>query len=504
MRFVIVFMISAFGFVSCNNSEKVAGVNRELNTVLQHYSDDSLKYKAANFLIQNMQGLQSQTVQLLWPDGKKYETDGCASTVTLAIDSLNLFYDRAYQNDFDNISANYLISNIDQAFDAWQISPWEKTISFIEFCEYLLPYRIGSEKLEEWRKISRNNFSWASDSIAKGASLIKIAGLINDSLKSMFTYGNSHFKGDNSISLSELICHSSGGCEAMANMAMFSMRAFGIPIMKDFTPVWASANGGHSWNSLYLETGELCSFMGCESRPRLHELNYYFPFDSNHKKLNNREYHRSAKIFRQVHSIQENELLRIIKKVEDVPSFFRKSSRTLDVTEEYIPVGDIKIDVNGPDKLRVLYLCVYNTGKWVPVQWAKTDQDKIVFENMGKDIVYLVGSFEQGQIKPLTSPFLFSEHDEISFLVPDFHDRVNISLNQASYSHPNYPIKKDSRYTLYYWNNHKWNVYSTKKAFGNNLGFEGLPRSGLYRLDEVGGVGEERPFIIFNQQPKWY
>ena len=40
------------------------------------------------------------------------------------------------------ITAEYLIDNIDRAFDNWQKRPWNRSLSFEDFCEYLLPYRV--------------------------------------------------------------------------------------------------------------------------------------------------------------------------------------------------------------------------------------------------------------------------------------------------------------------------------------------------------------------------
>ena len=51
------------------------------------------------------------------------------------------------------IKAEYLIENIDLAFAAWQKRPWRHSLSFDEFCEWILPYRIGDEPLENWRKV---------------------------------------------------------------------------------------------------------------------------------------------------------------------------------------------------------------------------------------------------------------------------------------------------------------------------------------------------------------
>lgn len=53
--------------------------------------------------------------------------------------------------DVQTITADYLIHNIDHAFKKWEECSWNKNLSFEDFCEFLLPYRIGDEPLEEWR-----------------------------------------------------------------------------------------------------------------------------------------------------------------------------------------------------------------------------------------------------------------------------------------------------------------------------------------------------------------
>ena len=43
--------------------------------------------------------------------------------------------------DCSIITADYLIQNINIAFEDWQRGNWAKGITFNEFCEYLLPYK---------------------------------------------------------------------------------------------------------------------------------------------------------------------------------------------------------------------------------------------------------------------------------------------------------------------------------------------------------------------------
>ncbi|WP_347280697.1 hypothetical protein [uncultured Phocaeicola sp.] len=74
-------------------------------------------------------------------------------------DSVNdLWYNFSYRKslkiyDSQVITAEYLIENIDLAFSVWEQRPWAKHYSFDDFCKYILPYRIGDEPLESWRKI---------------------------------------------------------------------------------------------------------------------------------------------------------------------------------------------------------------------------------------------------------------------------------------------------------------------------------------------------------------
>ena len=46
------------------------------------------------------------------------------------------------------IKAEFLIHHIDQAFEVFEKRSWNKYLPFDDFCELILPYRIGDEP---WR-----------------------------------------------------------------------------------------------------------------------------------------------------------------------------------------------------------------------------------------------------------------------------------------------------------------------------------------------------------------
>ena len=174
----LVFSLLCVLMLSCQKSEddilleqalEMAGSNRtELQKVLGHYADDSLKLEAAKFLIRYMPGHYS------YVDTAAIKSYGLA--VALALDSLKneenlkVIQDSINQiahamgidtlskvQDCQIMSADYLIRNIDIAFHDWQEGPWAKHICFDDFCEWILPYKVEDlQPLDDWRSRLKN------------------------------------------------------------------------------------------------------------------------------------------------------------------------------------------------------------------------------------------------------------------------------------------------------------------------------------------------------------
>ncbi|MBW7941603.1 MAG: hypothetical protein H3C64_04210, partial [Candidatus Kuenenia stuttgartiensis] len=178
MKNVAIYTVTFLLAISCNtektNNEKLdkaldyAGTNAgELKKVIAHYSKasgDSLKLQAAIFLIENMPGKGCIKYSAITDCGTY--TKNLFIGNGIGIDSINKlkkkienslkcgeirFSNPVFLPDIKIISAKQLIENIDYAFKAWQL-PWAKTLTFKEFKEYILPYRVQSEPLQTWRK----------------------------------------------------------------------------------------------------------------------------------------------------------------------------------------------------------------------------------------------------------------------------------------------------------------------------------------------------------------
>ncbi|MCK4689998.1 MAG: transglutaminase domain-containing protein, partial [Candidatus Marinimicrobia bacterium] len=259
--------------------EKSGDNRKELKKVINVYQhpEDSLKLKAAFFLISNMEekGFIRYTVVgstekdigfnvLNYPDYNK---------MISGWDSLEDMYGKLHQKkeeiviDYNTITSGFLINNIDLAFKAWTENPWARHIKFDQFCEYILPYRSTNEPLENWRTYFYDKYSWVKDSVKQKNDPIEASILINNDIKSWFTFDPRFYRQSTDQGLSNMLKNKIGRCEDMTNLTIFAMRSMGIPVMSDFTPYWAKTGNNHAWNAIIDTTGKVIIFMGAESNP---------------------------------------------------------------------------------------------------------------------------------------------------------------------------------------------------------------------------------------------
>jgi hypothetical protein len=222
--------ISAYPQEITEALEKAGKNAAELEKVLSHYASpkDSLKWQAAFFLIGNMEG-HSYTRFALYDTLKKevefnplvYPTYEALQSAwdtleqkygTLDFKKKETFY------DLDTISSDFLINQIDYAFRAWREKPWAKGISFEQFCEYILPYRGSNEPLELWRETFWEKYKELEKKIVHPEDPIEVAKLINDDIKSWFSFDPRFYYHPTDQGLSEMTANRKGRCEDMTNL----------------------------------------------------------------------------------------------------------------------------------------------------------------------------------------------------------------------------------------------------------------------------------------------
>ncbi|MBV3636196.1 MULTISPECIES: transglutaminase domain-containing protein [Bacteroides] len=433
MKKVLIITVLSIIVWSCSQKTNLelalmqAGNNRiELEKVLNYYANDSLKYKAASFLIENM------PYHFYYIGGeveyeKKYfkilhET---ALSPPIIADSLNrgktnLHFSREeLKLDIQEISSTYLIQNIDWAFKVWHEQPWGTRISFENFCEYILPYRIGDECPIAWREHIYNKYNPLLDSIrSKPESIYPwiAAEVLLDSLKKRsprFAYYSytRHSAGP------EIADWLSGSCLELSDALTYIYRALGIPSGCDEMLMRGDNNYPHYWNFVSDNNCDafFCSFL----YPGLLTQTHAYPSSR-------------GKVFRKMFSLNRE----MVRKTDQMPNKIHPQFRyplMMDVTDIY---SDSEQPVTIPESYlyekpkrdEIIYLCLSSRMQWVPVDISKFKNKQVCFENVDGNVVFRLAAYREGQLTLLSDPFIVYKGSEIFRYLKGDKEREQVTI----------------------------------------------------------------------------
>lgn len=378
------------------NALRLAGENRrELEQVLQHYSQDksdSLKFKAALFLIENMPGHYTLGGGLINSYRKKINADSINSYMRKKILNITMGQFLTQQTssrmeDVEHIKAAFLIRHIDASFELLEKCFWLKDIPFEVFLEYLLPYRFENESLDLWR-----------DSLPIPPNILNDISLEDDSKHSISTvsseldFSEHLYKHNANLTLELFQQNIEADCYYIYQKEVFGKRVVGLPATLDFIPFYPNRNGYHYW----------CTLITPEAK------NFNIANALNRK---------AAKIYRRTYS-QNPTIIPLDK--EYVPEICQYPFNK-DVTDLYLFTEDISIRANKQqrDKPYHVYLSVFTNLHWQPICGTRLKKGIAIFKNMGKDIVYLPVYYKGKKMNAFNYPFILNLKGEIIYLTPD-------------------------------------------------------------------------------------
>jgi hypothetical protein len=435
----LIFLIIAILLIGCSRGYspeiedvlRQAGDNRsELEKVLKHYRKnpvDSLKLRAAEFLIANMPDKYSVEYNVPFENmiALHSRLDGIDNEKS--VDEAYGVIRPVMKYDVKYITGNYLIKNIELAFKVWEEQPWGKDVPFDVFCEEILPYRVANEPLENWREKVLVGFSVLNRSFKTQDSITaeEACSLVNSQLpRFKLTYNMPE------MNYSMLMTARSGMCNEMTALAVFAMRALGIPVTQDYIPKWASENVGHTWNSVYSSKGIHLSFAGTEFNP-----------EWNNK---NSSYLHLSKVYRHTFAKQKN--IEVDK--TDIPPQLH-DRYIIDVTHEYFTPNTFRLNNGGckveiPVKYRPFrntgyaYLASRGTDIWHIIGWGDTDTETVNFGTVGKNILYLPLYYADNIQTPVHYPFFVDGNNSIHILEPDTGNYRQFTVTEISPATFNY------------------------------------------------------------------
>lgn len=413
-----VWVAAAWLSVGCDRvldtSLELSGENRsQLEAVITHYAGEPEKQEAAKFLIRNMK--RHYTADCPYMDTYYELTDSLQRDTNVAVSALKVIYDSIYTPqrfagikrtpDLKAVRSDFLISHIDAAFEAWK-SPWAKDLTFDEFCEYILPYRVGHERLELWRDLYKEMYAPV------------VRPLLNQQVDSVYEVimrrimGNRYFTPSYVPDLrpSSLLHLRYGSCPSFVAMGAYLYRSIGVPVACDFTPNWTNHAMGHNWLSIISEGKTYPIMPGSAVAFGQH--------------IAHNSYHLS-KAYRQLFG----ETGGLIKDEENVPALF-SDPHIVDVTDQYIQT----VDVNLPDCFpqahapRYAYLGVFDAQNWKIVAYGKRKGKGYRFERMAPGAVYLPMYYSEGSTSSAYHPIKVDEAGGLHVLKPDTARRRSVKL----------------------------------------------------------------------------
>lgn len=365
--------------------------------VVDYYAGDSLKEKAALFLANNSRyhyghsrkvvdslgnptninykGFDTDTLFLnhLLANGYKYETGGKVW-------------------DSDTITEDFLKENIELAFDSWQ-KPWSRSVSFEDFCRYILPYRNGDEELSDWRRKFKEKYeAEIEDSVDDITSIREVALFLMRRLKQDVKYGTrlGIFYGMQFLTPEEMERMHTMECKGLAHYGTLVLRACGVPCTTiethwRFTEIvhtsilipQTGTNNKACRLSIYDELQE----MGAEKDSMASWRTWSYEYEPNHK-------------------LQE------LSKDKSIPSHLYDPVTRKDITDDFSTTYSFRRHVpKDIQKKRNIFLCRFHDFKWYPIREGIIENDSVLFEKATIRQLYRLGCFNGGELKTFGEVF---------------------------------------------------------------------------------------------------
>lgn len=450
---ILLFLIIPGG-ISCNQGDReledvliFAKNNRgELEKALRHYKGaDSLKYQAARFLIINMKDHWYFTDDILksYRDNfyKTVMQNNCTPDSALSI--LKKKYGNLYVDKFkivydpQIITADYLIKNIDYSFKIWKQQPWGKHISFQQFCEEILPYRIGHEPLENWKEAYYTNLLPVLN-VIKAKKITDPVEACDTLYKFITKIAWVQYAGNPipQMGAINLLKSKIGSCEDRSDFATYAMRSIGIPGGVDLVLQYPNRMLAHSWNYVTDTLGKCVPYDLYDNEPNVAPDFIW----------------KKGRVYRKCYGVQQSSLPVVYPETE-IPQPL-KNVFIKDVSENY--ADGPTITLNTDSKNKVVFLNTFNNRTWFPISWSETTNGKVLFKHVEKGIVYLLSDYKDSTFTPVSYPFMVNSKGNVHFFKPDLKKKQSLELYRK------YPVQP-------------WWVWYKNRAIGGQFQVSNTP-----------------------------
>ena len=455
---ILLFLLISCDFRSDYPALWTIGKNKkEFQKVYDNYSkpEDSLKLKAAKFLVENM---RDHYYFVLKNDEKVDDFfESISNKITIPQDTTSSYvYSLLRQNmmdeliskgledgslaqpkyemktDMKNISAEFLIENIEYAFKAWEF-PWSRDYSFDDFCKYILPYRYSTEPPSSWRKEIFEEYKWIVDSLPNATSA-EAAALINKK------FAEAGFEGSDVLEktrirlkiTNQLDVKAFTDCFDQTGLGVSALRALGIPSAVAKIPRWGNRNNGHEMTGIMnLQGGwNIFNFTGGRGPNELHRT-------------------VAPKIF--------------MKHFDEMDNF---EPVLIDASGELMKTVDLEVEIYANEYDEV-YLCVFDNLSWRPLFKGENLKTKAIFADVGyNESMFIAAKKTKNKLKAVSYPFLPDSIGKITYFKPNLEKQTTTSFERK------YPTSGSRNARLVDLKGGKFTIANSKDFENKNLLYE--------------------------------
>lgn len=446
-------IIALVAFSGCSKDDfylhyalKAAGNNKkELKAVLKHYrtvDKDPEKLKAAKYLIANMPAHYSyrDTAAINRYYSQALEILGTGPSPDWQRDTLRQISDHQYAgitsriiSDVEVMTADYLINNIDHAFNQWKTRPWAKQLTYQEFRDWVLPYKVTElQSLDAWRDILSEYYSDSLSTIPPADyerntiyGAIEIAR--NEIHSKQSAIGHRVIWEDRGSipmrSAATWVRMTYGTCMDYVTMGTAVFRSFGFPAAVDQVPSWGRNSDGHSW---YLFLDDRGREQKTINSLILGAGMQFYPYE------------RIPKVWRNTYAINRD----LVKYRNTAKYVYPFDMCQQDVTDRYNITSDIQIETDTEktsqikDKKYVYIAMAVNGGgpQWRVLDYGTLKRGKATFRNMGRNMLYIALGYDGKELIPISHPFILHKNGNIEYIdgTPD-SKTISMDLRRKYY-----------------------------------------------------------------------
>ncbi|RKZ34987.1 hypothetical protein DRQ33_00940 [bacterium] len=156
--------------------------------------------------------------------------------------------------DLVSLNADSMLAELSALDSVLDLIPWAKDVPEDYFYYYVLPYRVGQEPLEYFRK---NHWKELWERVSNCETMECATYRLNEWCYEEMKYEPTS-RWDQTAE--QTLVRGIGRCEEMAILFIKACRTMGIPIRDAYSPYWPFTNSNHAWVEVW--TGDAWHFVG--------------------------------------------------------------------------------------------------------------------------------------------------------------------------------------------------------------------------------------------------